>query len=328
MPTAIRGTHHYTSGVGAAQEDFDFHARLLGLRFLKQTGLYEGKVPIYHLYYGNAEGQPGTVLTTFPMRQQGITGRLGTDQISRLNLSIPQGSLGFWMDRLSKSGIETTAVDLYGSERIHLAHPCGLPYALVADGYGDPARSWGQNGVAAEHAILGTHGITVNASTLDAMITYLETGIGAVEDGADEAGRRWRLGADPGRVGYIELVEDRDSPPATRFVGEGTVHHCAWDAGDSEVQLAVKGRLEDQGYEGWLGPVDRGYFVSVYNRTPSGALFEYAWSKPKSWAIDEPPDQLGQTFKVPPNLAEQRDTILEYLEPLDVGAPLGGRVHA
>ena len=42
MPSAVRGTHHYTSGVGGAQEDFDFHARLLGLRFLKQTGLYEG----------------------------------------------------------------------------------------------------------------------------------------------------------------------------------------------------------------------------------------------------------------------------------------------
>src|SRR5580698_4400629 len=99
MPSAVRGTHHYTSGVGGAQEDFDFHARLLGLRFLKQTGLYEGTVPIYHLYYGNADGDPGTVLTTFPMRQQGVTGQLGTDQIARLNLSVPRESLGFWTDR-------------------------------------------------------------------------------------------------------------------------------------------------------------------------------------------------------------------------------------
>jgi glyoxalase family protein len=36
---------------------------------LKQTGLYEGRVPIYHLYYGN-EGDAGAVVTTFPVRQR------------------------------------------------------------------------------------------------------------------------------------------------------------------------------------------------------------------------------------------------------------------
>ena len=80
------------------------------------------------------------------------------------------------------------------------------------------------------------------------------------------------------------------------------------------VQLAVKRRLEGQGYDDWFGPLDRGYFISVYNRTPSGALFEYAYSKPESWAIDEPVDQLGQTFKVPPNLTAQREEILDALE--------------
>jgi glyoxalase family protein len=322
MPSAVRGTHHYTSGVGGAQEDFDFHARLLGLRFLKQTGLYEGTVPIYHLYYGNADGDPGTVLTTFPMRQQGVTGQLGTDQITRLNLSVPRESLGFWTDRLDCAGVESATVERYGTERLHFAHPCGLPYALVADGYGDPAKAWERNGVPAEHAILGSHGITVNVSVPDGMVAYLETGIGGVEDGVDITGRRWCLGVEPHRVGYVELVEDRDSSPGTRFVGEGTIHHCAWDVGESDVQLAVKRRLEGQGYDDWFGPLDRGYFISVYNRTPSGALFEYAYSKPESWAIDEPVDQLGQTFKVPPNLTAQREEILDALESLDVSVPV------
>ena len=105
MPPDIRGLHHYTYCVGPAQEDVDFHTRLLGLRLLKQTGLFEGtQVSIYHFYYGNAEGDAGTVLTTFPVRQQGLTGRLGTDQVSRLNLSIPRTSIDFWMDRLSNQG--------------------------------------------------------------------------------------------------------------------------------------------------------------------------------------------------------------------------------
>ena len=321
MSSQIRGIHHYTYCAGTAQEDLDFHTRLLGLRLLKQTGLYEGKVPVYHLYYGNATGDAGTVLTTFPMRQQGIKGRLGTDQVSRLNLSIPQQSLGFWVDRLRTAGLNATTVDRHGIERIHFSHPCGVPYGLVADGYGDPARAWEKGGVMADHAILGSHGMTIDVSDPDAMVAYLESGLGAVADGVDSGGLRWRLGAEPHRVGFVELVENSDSPPGTRFLGEGTVHHCAWDVADAEVQMAVKQRLQSLGYDQeWLGPRDRSYFVSVYNRTPGGALFEYAWSKPRLWTIDEPAEELGQTFKVPPRFLDQADTILDYLEPIEVPA--------
>lgn len=325
MSSVIRGTHHYTYCVGPAQEDLNFHTRLLGLRLLKQTGLYEGKVPIYHLYYGNAEGDAGTVLTSFPMRQQGIKGRLGTDQISRLNLSIPREAIGFWMDRLRASGLDATTVGLYGTERIHFAHPCGVPYGLVADGYGDASRAWEAGGVLADHAILGNHGVTVNVSDPDAMIGYLETGLGVVADGADASGRRWRLGSEPHRVGFVELVEDRESEAGTRFLGEGTVHHCAWDIADAEVQTAIREHLTMLGYnEEWMGPRDRTYFVSLYNRTPGGALFEYAWSKPELWTIDEPADELGQTYKIPPTFLDQADTILDYLEPLDVRVAVTG----
>jgi glyoxalase family protein len=321
LPPEIRGIHHYTYCAGGAQEDFDFHTRILGLRLLKQTGLYEGEVPVYHLYYGNAHGDAGTVLTTFPMRQQGVTGRLGTDQVSRLNLSIPEGAVGFWTDRLRSAGLNAATVELYGAERIHFAHPCGIPYGLVADGYGDATRVWEKGGVDADHAILGSHGMTINVSEPESMIAYLEAGLDAVADGATANGQRWRLGAAPHRIGFVELVEDRQSQPGTRFLGEGTVHHCAWDVADAGVQMSVKRRLESLGYDQeWLGPRDRSYFVSVYNRTPSGALFEYAWSKPKLWTIDESADELGQSFKVPPMFIDQADTIVEYLEPLEVRA--------
>lgn len=325
MSSAIRGIHHYTYCVGPAQEDFDFHTGVLGLRLLKQTGLFEGTVPIYHLYYGNAEGDAGTVLTSFPVRQEGFTGRLGTDQISRLNLSIPRDALGFWMDRLRARGLDATTVERYGTERIHFAHPCGIPYGLVADDYGDPSRAWEKSGVPADRGVLGNHGVTINVSDPYAMIGYLETGVGAVADGVESAGGRWRLGAEPHRVGFVELVEDRESEPGTRSLGEGTVHHCAWDIPDAEVQMTLKRHLSSLGYnEEWIGPRDRTYFVSLYNRTPGGALFEYAWSKPDLWTVDEPAEELGQTYKVPPTFLDQADTILDYLEPLDVGTAVAG----
>lgn len=326
MPPVIRGIHHYTYCVGAAQEDVDFHTGTLGLRLLKQTGLFEGTVPIYHLYYGNAEGDAGTILTSFPVRQQGYQGHLGTNQIARLNLSIPREAVAFWVDRLRGHGLEPKTVELYGTERIHFAHPCGVPYGLVADGYGDPSRSWEPSGIPSEQAILGNHGVTINVSAFEGMISYLETGMGAVADGEGPSGsRRWRVGAEPHRVGFVELVEDRESEPGTQNLGEGTVHHCAWDVANADVQHEVKDQIDSLGFaQEWIGPRDRVYFVSLYNRTPGGALFEYAWSKPGLWTVDEPADELGQTYKVPPTFLDQADTIHDRLEPISVPAPVAG----
>ena len=75
--TAIERHHHITLCVGGAQEDYDFHTQVLGLKSVKKTALYDGDVPIYHLYYGNDSGAESTLVTTFPMRQSGRVGRRG-----------------------------------------------------------------------------------------------------------------------------------------------------------------------------------------------------------------------------------------------------------
>jgi glyoxalase family protein len=59
-----------------------------------------------------------------------------------------------------------------------------------------------------------------------------------------------------------------------------------------------------------------GYFLPVYVRTPSGALFEATVSKPEGFLIDERFDEMGKNFQVPPVFAERTKEILEFLEPL------------
>ena len=97
MATAapIRRHHHITLCSGGAQEDYDFHTKVLSLKSVKKTALYDGVVPIYHLYYGNDLGEESKLVTTFPMRQSGRKGRRGTGQIRILSLSVPQSALGF-----------------------------------------------------------------------------------------------------------------------------------------------------------------------------------------------------------------------------------------
>src|SRR2546429_7068114 len=111
----VRGTHHLTFCVGGAQEDYDFHVRLLGLKSVKKTVLFDGEIPIYHLYYGNRMGDAGTLLTAFPYRQAGWMGKRGTNQMKILNLSVPDDPIGFRSDRLGDAGIDADRAERSGT---------------------------------------------------------------------------------------------------------------------------------------------------------------------------------------------------------------------
>src|SRR5882672_8572255 len=114
----IRRHHHITLCTGGAQEDYDFHTKVLSLKSVKKTALYDGVVPIYHLYYGNDLGQESTLVTTFPMRQSGRKGRRGTGQTSALSLSIPVSALGFWKERLVTHGFAPKEAERFGEKSL------------------------------------------------------------------------------------------------------------------------------------------------------------------------------------------------------------------
>src|SRR3954465_16010350 len=100
-PGFISGTHHLTFCVGGAQEDYDFHVRTLGLKSVKKTVLFDGEIPIYHLYYANRVGDATTILTAFPYRQAGGVGKRGTTRPKSVTLAVPAESIGFCSGRLS-----------------------------------------------------------------------------------------------------------------------------------------------------------------------------------------------------------------------------------
>ncbi len=166
----IRGPHPPPFCVGGAQEDYDFHARLLGLKSVKKTVLFDGEIPIYHLYYGNEKGDLSTLLTSFPYRQAGWLGKRGTNQAKRLNLSVPEDALGFWADRFSEHGIETTEFDLFGTNRLLFAHPCGIEYVLVASSESDDRVPYEGAGIPGDYGIRGAYGTTTSAAHMVIMI--------------------------------------------------------------------------------------------------------------------------------------------------------------
>jgi glyoxalase family protein len=76
----VSGYHHMTMSTDGAQEDFDFFTKDLGLHSVKRTVLFDGVLPVYHLYYGSKNGDASTIFTTFPFRKPGVFGRRGTNQ--------------------------------------------------------------------------------------------------------------------------------------------------------------------------------------------------------------------------------------------------------
>jgi glyoxalase family protein len=89
--------------------------------------------------------------------------------------------------------------------------------------------------------------------------------------------------------------------------GVGGIHHLALGVDSPEAQLKWKRRLTDAGVA-VSGPVDRGYFRSIYFADPDGQVLEIATQGP-GYAIDEPADALGQQLVLPPTerLPEGRD---------------------
>src|SRR4051794_22096452 len=206
----IRGTHHLTFCVGRAQDDYDFHVRLLGLRSIKKTVLFDGELPVYPLYYGNGVGDESTVLTAFPYRQIGWKGRRGTNQCRSINLSIPVDSLGFWADRLRDAGIEVDEFERFGTPRLEFAHPCGIPYQMIGESGSDSREPWEGNGVSGEHAIRGAFGSTTPVREPEPMDDFLVRGMAATKVASDGPHHQYEFGTTDGHGRRLELIEEPD----------------------------------------------------------------------------------------------------------------------
>jgi glyoxalase family protein len=314
----VRGAHHLTLSVGGAQEDYDFHTRVLGLRSVKKTVLFDGELPVYHLYYGNGVGDASTLLTTFPYRQYGWKGRKGSNQAKTINLAVPAGSLDFWADRLTSFGIGHHDTELFGTSRLHFQHPCGIDYSLVGVTERDARQPWAGGGVPTEHAITGAHGLTISAIDPREMAEFLTEGLGAAKLDAEGRTELFELG-NTGHGKNIELVAEPDVMPGTWRFGEGTVHHFAIDVNNPEDQQEIKDWLNGLGYTDVSERKDRRYFYSCYVRSPSGALLELAYSIPEGFLLDEVEDELGKRFQLPPHLEARRQELISRLESIDTG---------
>ena len=304
MAVTILGLHHVTATVDHAQPDLDFCLGALGLRLVKKTVNFDNH-HVYHFYYGNERGTPGTIWTTFPYHNRGVpTGQKGAGQITVTSFSVPEGSLEFWTRRLMDRGVAVAPAEpRFGEESIVATDPSGLLIELVATAH-DPREWWDRGGIDAAYAVRGLHSVSMTLHAPDATVRFLSEWLGFSV--TTESGDRIRVGLDGGGPGkQIDLIIAPGAPSAIN--GIGTVHHVALAIDEAAMQRKLREALVERGVS--VTPVmDRQYFQSIYFREPGGVLLEVATVRP-GFDVDEPLAELGRALKLPPWEESERQQI-------------------
>lgn len=310
----VSGLHHVTSGVYAAQEDINFFTEIVGQRMIKQTILFDGEASIYHLYYANRNAQPGTVMTTFPFKQAGYTGRRGTGQVKITSYTVPESSLEFWLKHFDNHGVQHGPIEArFGQRRIHFTHPTGLEFEVVGDDK-DTRAGWTTDEISDAEAVRGFHSVTMSVRDVTEQARFLTEGLGFRKTGEEGAYHQFEVG-DGGAQKTVFLLHEPDVPQGSWAYGAGIVHHVAFAVESDAQQKEIKDFLEGLGYTDVSESKDRNYFHSIYVRSPGGVLCEVATSD-IGFGIDEELHQLGHKLLLPPWFEDRRDEIVGQLEPI------------
>lgn len=310
MEKSINGIHHITVMASDPQNNYNFYTQTLGMRFIKKTVNFDAP-DVYHLYYGDEKGSPGTILTFFPF-PDARRGKRGTGEINIVSFSVPSNSLQYWMNRLAERAINFNGPNnKFGHEYISLLDPDGMKIEIVADTNADSIEGWFNGDVPAEHSIRKFFSSTFYLSDAKPTEKLLTQVMGAKLIASEGNVRRYTLGEKESLV-FVDIIEDASIPRG--ISGAGTVHHIAWRTANDEEQLNWRAKVSEYG----LYPtevVDRDYFHSIYFREPGGILFEIA-TDPPGFMIDESFENLGTELKLPAWHEPKRKLIEQILVPL------------
>jgi glyoxalase family protein len=306
----INGLHHVTAMANDPQKNIDFYAGILGLRLVKKTVNFDAP-DVYHFYYGNEIGAPGTILTFFPYGYL-AKGRHGKGQLTTTAFSIPEGSLGYWMERLKKFNVAFQQPQERFSEAfIYFEDQDGLGIELIENSK-DSRPGFTYGNVEEKNSIRGFHSVTLSEDgyekTAGLLSTYMD------HQKIEEAGNRFRYSAS-GKIG--DLVDIVCEPERLRGLqGSGTVHHVAFSTNDDDTIVQMQQKLL-QAKANVTPVLDRQYFHSIYFREPGGILFEVA-TNPPGFAVDEDIAHLGEALKLPDWQEPNRAEIELGLKPIEI----------
>ncbi len=354
QPLKTRGFHHITMVSTDAQRTLAFYGDLLGLDLVKKTVNFDDP-GAYHLYFADAGGTPGTILTFFEWSGS-PRGHWGIGGVHHLALGVetPEAQLK-WKRRLMDAGVPVNGpIDRGYFTSMYFSDPDGqiLEIATAGPGYAiDEApdalgrellippsdRLPASRDLAAIAAL--THPEPVRVVTPDMRLQGIHH-ISAITDDLERAGDFYEAALG---LSLVKKTYNQDDGQTKHYFW---AHYDGTEVGPqssmtlfdwgSRTRVARPGAgqthhvafraVDGDEQEAWrdhllsmgisVSPVmDRNYFQSIYFRAPDGLLVEIATDGP-GFAVDEEQDELGTQIKLPPWLEGQRSEIEEGLVPL------------
>lgn len=309
MSPLISGIHHVTALAADPQQNIDFYAGILGLRLVKKTVNFDAP-EVYHFYYGDEAGNPGSILTFFPYKGL-VRGRHGKGMMNTTGFSLSTASIDYWLGRLQKFNIAYKAPyeRFNGEVVVYFEDPDGLGLELVFSDK-DNRQGFGGAAVPPQHAIKGFYNVELWEEGYERTAGLLTEQLN--HQLVAEKGNRFRFAATDTPGNYVDIVCSPDSLKG--LAGSGTIHHLAFNTPNGEAQLEVRKKITQR----MLNPtpvLDRNYFTSIYFREPGGVLFEVATAGP-GFAIDEDKAHLGQSLQLPPQFEADRAMLEKKLAPV------------
>lgn len=285
--------HHISNLAANATTNHRFYTTILGLRLIKNTVSQEN-YRIRHLFYGDYEGTPGTVITFFVVPLLGHRTD-GNHYIGGMTLSIPTGSIDWWHDWLTSHDIPVSITN----GQLSFTDPDQMPIILSPTDATLPAnRQVPHNQVPGKYQITGILGTNWAGPATAPTSNFFQRFINAPTD------QQNRVTLANGQ--FIQLKQSPANAGRTRF-GRGSIDHLALQVSDDTElfdfwQLAVS--------QGWQVEMyrDRTWFKSIYLRDPSDNRLELATLAP-GFSVDEPLANLGEQLTLPQWLEPKRAEI-------------------
>ncbi|MBB6451215.1 glyoxalase family protein [Geomicrobium halophilum] len=324
----LKGIHHLSALTANAARNYQFYTKVLGLRLVKKT-VNQDDTSVYHLFYGDERGNPGTELTFFEIPMAAPNHR-GSSSISGTSLRVKNDeALQYWKNRFEQYDVEhedihtranrsTLAFEDFEGQRLILVSDeknAGVPGGIP----------WENAPVSQEYGIrgLGPIFLTVRDPEPTARILTNVMGFRRKEsrDYVTDEGDVLVFETGQGGTGAeIHIVKAPELPFERQ--GRGGVHHVAFRVEDKAELKRWISHINDVGLPN-SGFVERYYFRSLYFREPNGILFELATDGP-GFDTDEDLEHLGESLSLPPFLEPRREEIESKLKPLDTTRPQEG----
>lgn len=316
----MAGLHHVTAIASDPQRNLDFYVSVLGQRLVKQTVNFDAP-QVYHFYFADGAGSPGTVLTFFPWKNA-RRGVRGAGESAAVAYSAPAGVLGAWSERLARHGVDVLGEETrFGEQVLSLLDPDGMRVEIVESQSPPATVAWEASPVPAEMALRGFHSVTLQVRDAAASAVVLVESFGWTHLGSEGNRHRYGVGGAipgaipgeiPGRI--VDLLETPDAAPYTE--GYGSIHHVAFRTPDEATERQWRELLLGERFN-VTDVRDREYFRSIYFREPNGVLYEVATDTP-GFATDEPLESLGSNLMLPAWFEPRRAEIAARLAPIRV----------